>query len=139
MRSMLPAELQDSVRVESAGLMAADGMPPTPLTVRVLERRGVEIKEHRARKLTPEIAARADLILALEEEHHRAIASLGQGVAEKTFVLSEFGWEEGRGGERLGIHDPMGGSLEIYEETCRRIEQHLSRALREILDRMGAK
>ena len=138
MRAKIPPELKDSILVDSAGTMAAPGLPATAFTLRALERRGVKLVGHASRKLTRELAEQADLILALEEEHRRAILALSREAGEKTFVLSDFPPGTPRG-EKLGIHDPLGGSLEIYEETCRRIDGHLDRALPEILDRLGAR
>ena len=138
MRAKLPPELRDGIRVSSAGIMAGEGMPPTSFSVRVMEKRGVDLRGHRSRRLTREMVEQADLILALEDDHRRGVLAMDPSASGKVQVLSDFAVGPERG-DRSGIHDPVGGSLEIYEETCHRIDDHLNRALPEILDRMGAK
>lgn len=138
MRAKLAPGSRGGILVSSAGVMAGEGMPATSFSVKVLDKRGVDLRPHRSRRLTPEMVERADLVLALEEDHRRGVLGLVPSASDKTHVLSEFAAGTHRG-DRMAIHDPVGGSLEIYEETCRRIDEHLDRALPEVLERIGAK
>ncbi|MBI5835882.1 MAG: low molecular weight protein arginine phosphatase [Candidatus Eisenbacteria bacterium] len=137
LRAKLPPEARGRIRVASAGVAAAPGMPASANTVKVLERAGITPGEHRSRPLAAAMLEATDLVLALTAEHRRAILGILPSAAEKTYVLSDFAAPPGREDE-LVVHDPVGGSLEIYEETFRRIRLHLERALPEILGRVGA-
>lgn len=64
---LLRAGLGLSIRVESAGLAAREGMPPHPEAVRLLAEHGIDIRGHRSRSLTPAMALEADLILVMDE------------------------------------------------------------------------
>ncbi|HVP39032.1 MAG TPA: low molecular weight protein arginine phosphatase [Candidatus Saccharimonadales bacterium] len=137
LESKLPPELRPQVRVSSAGVGAADGAPASPNTVSVLSRNGVSLRDHRSRKLTREQVLEVDLVLAVTPEHRRAVLALAPEAEARTFVLSTYGAPPARE-DPLPVHDPVGGSLEIYEETYRRISTHLDRVLPEILSRVGA-
>jgi protein-tyrosine-phosphatase len=137
LQARLPHELRDRARVSSAGTAAAAGMPASANTLAVLARQGIRLEGHRSRPLTRELLEEADLVLALTEEHREAILGVSPGAAGKTFVLSAFAASTAVDGE-LVVHDPVGGSLETYEETFRRIGVHLDRALPEILGRLNA-
>ena len=134
LKAKIPPELRQGMEISSAGAMAAEGLPATPFSVRVLARRGVAIDAHRSRLLTREMIQSAHLVLAMEEPHRRAVLALDPEAGDRTFVLSEFGAGGNRQDRR--IHDPMGGSEEIYEESCKRIDDHLNRVLPEILGRI---
>ena len=137
LQARLPAELADRVRVGSAGTAAEAGSPASEHTVEVLARAGIRFSGHRSRRLTRELVEEADLVLALGPEHRRAVVGLSPGAADRTFELSVF--EAGAAPDAAAeVHDPIGGSLETYEETYRRIDVHLSRILPAILRRARA-
>ncbi len=137
LQAKLPPDARERVRVESAGTAAIAGTWASTHTLTVLSRAGIDFGHHRARQLTAAMVERADLVLALTEDHRRAVLALSPGASDKTFVLSTFAASPGRD-ESLAVHDPVGGSLEIYEETYRRINAHLDRILPEILGRVSA-
>jgi protein-tyrosine-phosphatase len=139
-QAMLAARLSGPARerivVGSAGTHAAQGMPASENTRAVLAAAGLGLEEHRSRPVTSRLLDETDLVLAISREHRQAVVALNPGAAERTFVLSEFLASPGED-ESLAVHDPIGGSLEIYEETFRRIGAHLDRVLPEILSRAG--
>src|SRR6185503_356929 len=100
----------EAVRVEvaSAGTAAWDDQPATPESVAVAAVDGVDIREHRSRRLTPEILRGADLVIAMERAHARTVQSLGAD-PKRAHVLSE--WPE-PGDAELEVSDPYGGSRE---------------------------
>ncbi len=103
------------VQVESAGLFAMPGMPPTKETEQVLRRVGLDCSDHRARIVTPEAVDAADLILVMEPFHHEEIFRRFPPAAGKTHLLNAYGRATMPPGEPLGIHDPIGKPLEVYE------------------------
>jgi len=109
--------------VESAGIAAQDGEPASPLAVEIAAREGIDLEHHQARRVTPELLASSDVVLAMEPRHRDALLALG-GDRSRTFVISEW---PAPGEPDLEVSDPFGGSSEAYEEAWRRIRRHVAR------------
>ena len=77
--------------VDSAGTSAMTGeLMPDP-AMDIADRMGVVgAQHHRAVPLTPETAASADLVLAMELEHRRYAAQLHPTAVRRSFTLLEF-------------------------------------------------
>ena len=116
------------VEVSSAGTAAAEGAGASPESIEIAARDGLDLASHRARRLTPEIANRADLVIVMERLHAAAAERLGV-LRDRVRVLSE--WPEPGEGE-LPVSDPFGGSMEAYEECWRRIRRHVKRVVPQV-------
>ena len=79
----------DAPAVSSAGTAGWEGSGAMPESVSAAAERGVDISAHVARRLVPELVDDADLVLAMADEHRRAVASADAGAAGKTFTLKE--------------------------------------------------
>jgi protein-tyrosine-phosphatase len=77
------------VDVESAGVAGWEDSPATSEAVKAVAEYGVDISEHLARRLSGSMADRADLIIAMCEEHADAVARLLPEAAPRTFTLKE--------------------------------------------------
>ncbi len=88
----------------SAGIFPNVGAPASPNAVTVMKEIRMDISNHRAVELTPEMIQDADAVLTMTEEH-RAICLSGCPDCEDKIVA-------------LGILDPFGGDVEIYRR-CR--------------------
>jgi protein-tyrosine phosphatase len=75
--------------VSSAGTMGWSGSAADPNGVEAAAERGVDISDHRARRLTPRDVARATLILAMSAEHTGEVVSGDPAAAHRTFTLKE--------------------------------------------------
>lgn len=106
------------VEVRSAGVAASEGAPASPEALRVAERHGLSLADHRSRPVTPDQVEWADLILPMETYQRRVVERMGAG--EKVTLLSEYG------GDGRDIADPWGHPEEIYEDVFRRLELYLS-------------
>jgi protein-tyrosine phosphatase len=113
----------DRVEVWSAGTAAGDGQPASDGSLEVTGADGLDLRSHRSRRLSGDLARSADVILAMEPRHRDAIEKLGVP-RERVHVLSE--WPE-PGEPELPVDDPIGGSREAYEECWRRIRRHVKR------------
>jgi protein-tyrosine phosphatase len=82
------ADLGVEARVHSAGRLFTD-TPATAEAVGAMRALGYDTSGHRSRRLTPEMARSADLILAMSREHVRDVAVLGQDVWPKAFTMKE--------------------------------------------------
>ena len=120
----------DRVEVESAGTAGLDGAPATDFSISVAAREGVDLTDHRSRRLTESMIRMADVVLAMERSHREAVLQLGADPA-RTFVISEWPASEDAG---LVVSDPFGGSIEAYEECWRRIRRHVQRVAPRVVE-----
>jgi len=100
--------------VRSAGVFAADGAPASPEAVQALADWNIDLRSHQSRLLTREIAARADMIVVMTEQHRRHVLALYPAFEKKVFLLRSFS----PGGGARDVPDPIGHPLARYRE-CR--------------------
>ncbi len=117
------------ITVLSAGTSAWEGAPASDGALLVALEHGLALETHRARSLSRDVVAAADLVLTMGPHHaERAVALGGAG---KTFLLSQYA---SHGGDSTPIADPFGGDLDAYRTTF----DELSRAIGKVLDRVAA-
>lgn len=100
------------VSVASAGASATEGLPASPQAIQVAAEHGLELGNHQARALTPELVGWADLILGMSESHLVVIAETGG--AEKAALVTDFLDGPGLG---ASIEDPFGAEPEAYRRA----------------------
>ena len=115
-------------RVISAGVGAVDGLPPSEYSVVALREIGLDISAQRSRMLSPDVVRQADYIFGMTHSHVDAILLLFPQAAEKTFLLREF--DETLDSFENDIPDPIGGSLEVYQNCRDQIEQGIASMLK---------
>jgi protein-tyrosine-phosphatase len=101
-----------NVSVSSAGTGAWEGAPASEGAYLVGLENGVDLSSHRARMLSRELVAAADLILTMSRHHAARVADLGG--AGRVHLLGEFA---GRNGPDAEVTDPFGGDLDDYREA----------------------
>ena len=109
------------LNVSSAGTNASDNVPATDEALLVGMEREIDLTGHRARRLTPEIVAEADLIFVMTPGHLEQVKQLGG--RGKAHVIDEYT----SGALNQGIADPYGGDLEAYRETADALEGELEK------------
>ena len=114
--------------VHSAGVGAVDGLPASDHAVRACRELGIDINRHRSRMLTSELVRKADYIFGMTHSHVDAIMLLYPQAAEKTFLLREF--DDTLDSFENDISDPIGGSLEVYQNCRDQIEQGIASMMR---------
>lgn len=162
---LIGALLQDHLLMRGRGVELVTGgfraqhLPATEPTVRLLATRGIDVSEHRSRRVDDELIARADLIITAERDHVVWIAGRGHGWFQRTYTLPELvarAVDVGRRGDadldewlhRVGegrptaIHylsapipevaDPTGHAPAVWEAIFREIDE-LCRRLAEVL------
>ena len=112
------------LRVLSAGVGAINGQPPSAHAVRALKELGIDISRQRSRMLTADLVLQADYIFGMTHSHVDSINLLYPFAAEKTFLLREF--DETLDPYEKDISDPIGGSLETYQNCRDQIEQGIA-------------
>lgn len=116
------------VDVTSAGTAATEGAAASPGALLVALERGQDLSGHRARLLTRELVAGADLLLVMAPNHLDRIEALGG--KGKAHLLTAFASDS-----RIDrpIADPFGGAVELYRETF----DELDREIRRVFDRLA--
>lgn len=117
-----------ALEIASAGTSAAEGAGATPTAIDVMREYGVDLSSHRARRITPEIIAGADLILTMTRNHLEAIRTMVPGAVEKIFTLKDFVGLKGN----TDIADPFGGDTETYRRTAAELEESLDLLVRRL-------
>jgi glycine hydroxymethyltransferase len=115
-------------QVRSAGLGAAEGMPPSAHAVQAVKELGIDITGLRSRMLTPDLVEEADYIFGMTHSHIDTVGLLYPEAAEKTFLLREF--DETLDSFEKDISDPIGGSYEVYLNCRDQLEQGIASLLR---------
>lgn len=107
------------VRIESAGLFAADGEPASNEAIIVMQKYGIDLLGHHSQSVNTELLEKSDLILTMTAAHKMV---LEQSCPGKVFTLCEYA------GTDFDIDDPYGGDVEEYEECAKQIYEALGKA-----------
>ncbi len=100
----------------SAGLSAYPGGNASPEAVSAMHARGLSLKDHQSRPVTPRLLKQADLVLTMTASHRQAILQRWPEAAAKTFLLSKNGRD---------VADPYGGTAPMYVACAEEIERFL--------------
>lgn len=117
--ALAQAGLADRVEVTSVGTTGWEvGNQIDRRAAALLEDHGIDTTFHRAREMTPQLLADADLILTLDHDHVEPVRSAGDAVAAKQRMMRDFDPEVG---EDAGIRDPWYGDEEDFEIAWQQI------------------
>ncbi|HAS1472392.1 protein tyrosine phosphatase [Enterobacter bugandensis] len=123
---LLRQQLPDA-QVSSAGIIGLEGRPADATAKAVALRHGVSLEGHVARKVTRYLLQKSDLILVMEPEHLRFIASVAPENRGKSLLFGQ--WLETK-----DIPDPYRKSREAFEyvfEQLGKASQEWARRLRQ--------
>ncbi|GAB6179313.1 hypothetical protein JCM14036_06320 [Desulfotomaculum defluvii] len=110
----------------SAGTMAWSGEKASQQAVEAMADLGIELSQHRATLLSPELVAEADLVLTMTENHRRQILSRCPEFKEKVYTLGDYA------GVPIDITDPYGSPVEIYRSCAGELKDLISKALQKL-------
>lgn len=113
-------------RIESAGTWSISGEPAAWNTQMILDQRGINIRNHRSRPVNRDLLKEFNLILVMEAGQKEALRVEFPEVADRVYLISEMV------GGSYNIPDPMGFSIESFEETAREISQILEKGFDKI-------
>jgi protein-tyrosine phosphatase len=114
---------QSNWSVLSAGVFAGSGMPATPEAMNAVKELGIEPRRHGSRPLSLEMIQQAEMIYCMTDMHRQAVLSLLPSAADKTVLLDASG----------DIDDPIGGGAAEYRRCAKRIADHVTRRLDELV------
>jgi protein-tyrosine phosphatase len=109
--ALLRERLRDrGVIVESAGLAPMTGNPVDADAAAVLAGHGLAAESHCARKITPDLIASADLVLAMDHRQLAAIHAIAPEARGRTFLLGHWIGD-------VDVPDPYGQARSVFEDT----------------------
>jgi protein-tyrosine-phosphatase len=137
--------------VSSVGTLGWEGRPATPKAVEVMTEMGLDISDHRSRRIEPDDLD-VDLVLAMTRDHGGAVIARDEATRSAVFLPSELvrllrgaplpepiesptqrirGLGARRSGPTIGrpaeeISDPAGESIDVYRLTARRLDRDLT-------------
>lgn len=134
-RSLIAERGIPNLEAMSAGSFANVGSPASEGSLVVARENGIDLSEHWAQLLTPELVQSADLVLVMGPHHlERAEELGGEG---KTHLLSAYA---SRGESSRPVNDPFGGEVSVYRETFHELSHEIGNALDRIVsDRTTAR
>lgn len=115
------------VRASSAGTHALEGNPASEFSIIACREHGINISDHKARRLDRIITAGSDVIICMEPAHVEMVLSLDTCAAGKVYNLADFS-----GGKLKKIADPYGCSLREYRRCFDEVLFCLGRFLEEM-------
>lgn len=136
LRMLLEKERPGKAEVSSAGIAAADSFPATVYAIEAPKIWDLDVSPHKSRLLTREMVDAADLILVMSPEHHKAVLRLNKTAADKTFLFKSFPDNSPMG---EAVEDPVGQSLDRYNECFLELGEYLGKHLPEIVQRIDQK
>jgi tRNA threonylcarbamoyl adenosine modification protein (Sua5/YciO/YrdC/YwlC family) len=110
-RELRRKHLDGQIEIMTCGILARDGGSATTEAVYVMKNREIDISSHRTRSCRKEDVLDADLILAMDQGHCDFLVGLVPAIKDKVRVL--------------GITDPIGLGISIYEEVIEKLEEKL--------------
>ena len=108
----IAAEQDLDVRIESAGLFAAEGEKASDNAIKAMIPYGIDLTNHLTQPMTEDLIKQCDLILTMTAAHKAVLEPIAKG---KVYTLSEYARDGG------DVSDPYGGGLEEYNECAREI------------------
>lgn len=116
-------------QVESAGTWGLDGEPAAAKSLAVMENKGIDISDHRARSVDRDLLESFDLILTMERGQKESMQMEFSQSAERIYLLSEMV------DQIHDVDDPYGGVISEYEDAAEEIEQYILNGLDTIIHR----
>lgn len=116
--ALLKAELGESkpdLVIESAGIGALVGKGADPTAQALMQEKGLDISDHRARQLTPAMIMDFDLILGMEAGHVKAIENMVSAARGRVFRLGKWG--------DFDVPDPFRKPRDAFEASLHLIER----------------
>ena len=102
---------------ESAGLSAPYKGKASDNSIAVMEKRGIDIKNHEARQIDFIMLEKAEAVITMTEAHRAMLLYSAPEYAGKIFTLYEWAGKSG------DVADPFGRSEEVYEKCADELEE----------------
>jgi protein-tyrosine-phosphatase len=114
-------------QVGSAGVLAFAGFPADQNAITVVRGLGIDLSQHTAHQVSPELLDQYDVVLTMEKNQKEALANNYLDQAFKIHFIGELT------GDWTDIYDPRNESLQDYLTAARNIETILEKKYLRIL------
>lgn len=114
-------DLQDKVKVTSAGTNAMQGEESPVYAKRAIEECGADIEAHTATTLVNANLEQADYILVMTERHKRDVVKKYPELENKVKLLGEYAKDK----EYEEIDDPWGYNYNVYQNCAKEIVESI--------------
>ena len=121
--------------VSSAGLLS-DGAPATDTGVDTVAAWGLDISDHRSRRIDPDLLGAGDLIVGMAREHVRQAVVMRPDLYRRTFTLKELVRRGSEVGARAG-DEPLDAWLDRVHEGRLPTQQLGSSPVDDVADPVG--
>ncbi|RMD68398.1 MAG: low molecular weight phosphotyrosine protein phosphatase [Gammaproteobacteria bacterium] len=119
LKDLLQREGLSHVEVTSAGTQAFHaGRPPDPRAQQVLKRRGIDISQHRVRRVALEELQQADHILVMDKQDYASVTALLPEARGRVELFLDYAPSM----EEREILDPYYGTIKGFEQVLDLIE-----------------
>ncbi|MCD6162543.1 MAG: low molecular weight protein arginine phosphatase [candidate division Zixibacteria bacterium] len=120
------------ISISSAGTSALNGMPATDYAVEAAKHWDIDISNHRSTPLSKKLIQNSDLILTMAPEHIQSIFNMDKTALTKSFMFKGFPQPYNSFQER--VEDPIGGTLEQYNQTFLELDEVLRTVFPQIVE-----
>ena len=117
--------------IMSAGTNAVNGSLPNDVIRNIANINKLSISNFRSKQITPKMAKKANLILAMEDEQKQFIIDNFKNVKNKTFKVLEYKWNTEENTNQ-NILDPTGKTTDEYKKFIDTIHHESERILDEL-------
>ena len=131
LKKLLAEKGINNIKVSSAGTQALDGYPAAPFTIEAAKVWEIDLSEHSSKKLTADLLTESDLILVMSPEHLQQIEKMDRNSLDKVYLLKAFPHKDDN--DDLTVKDPIGGSLEEYNQCFLELDEEIRRILPEVI------
>jgi protein-tyrosine-phosphatase/predicted ATP-grasp superfamily ATP-dependent carboligase len=120
-----------ALEVSCAGTHASAGAPADPRAIVAARELGIDLRSHRAQRLTRALVQQADLVIGMDFVNEATIIAAAPEAAKKTVLLGAFG--DARGIPSLEVGDPYAGELADVRRCYAALDTCVTRLARELL------
>lgn len=110
-------------KLSSAGTVGLAGMPASPQTIAVCATKGIDLRAHKSRRLSPRLIEEYDFVFVMDRMQRQQILTLCPDVADKCVLLAE----------NKDISDPIGRPKQVYNNCAKLIEQAVKNRIDELV------
>lgn len=127
LKHLLRQQGSQLVSVQSAGTIAAPGIPASFIAISVMRKYGIIMLNHRSQPVTKKLMDKSDLVIALAVDHHDFLVERYPKYKDKVRLLKKYSLDEDIEIEDLSIDDPIMGDWELYERVYGEIKEEVER------------
>lgn len=120
------------INILSAGVIASNGLPASPNSIKVIDEEGIDISDHQTKPLTRELVESADIVFVMTQWHKLEVIGLLEKPGKEVYLIREF--DPDVSSEDIDIPDPIGKPINIYRKCRDEIKKCVPGIVKKILE-----